>query len=140
MKEVYFGCAIRAGREDQPFYSGIVNIIGQGAVVLSEIFGDSDLMSSQHQELTEDQIYLKDMHWLTRAAGAIFEVTVPSLGVGYEIRAAEDMKKPVLALYRPKVDKRLSAMIAGNPAIEVVEYSVVEELEKPVKEFLAQIP
>ena len=39
------------------------------------------------------------------------QVTVPSLGVGYEIGRAVAMGKQVLCLYRPQEDKLLSAMI-----------------------------
>lgn len=38
--------------------------------------------------------------------GLVSEVTVPSLGVGYEIGRAVAMKKPVLCLYRPQEGKR----------------------------------
>ena len=35
----------------------------------------------------------------------VAEVTQPSLGVGYEIGRAVDMKKPILCLYRPQEGK-----------------------------------
>ena len=41
------------------------------------------------------------------------EVTVPSLGVGYEIGRAVAMGKNVLCLYRPHDGAILSAMIRG---------------------------
>ena len=52
----------------------------------------------------------------------VAEVTVPSLGVGYEIAVALAHGIPVLALFRPEEGRRLSAMIAGAPGVQVAEY------------------
>jgi len=52
----------------------------------------------------------------------VADVTAPSLGVGYEIGIAETLGKPILCLYRRRLGKRLSAMIAGNRRLTVMEY------------------
>jgi hypothetical protein len=52
------------------------------------------------------------MGWLDQAAAVIAEVTVPSLGVGYEIAYALHARAiPVLGLCR--AGTRLSAMLTG---------------------------
>lgn len=40
------------------------------------------------------------------AAVLVAEVTQPSLGVGYEIGRAVDLKKRILCLFRPETGKR----------------------------------
>jgi hypothetical protein len=77
-----------------------------------------------------------DLDALNKADAIIAEVTSPSLGVGYEIAEAKNLKKPVLALYRPQSDRRLSAMVAGDPNVRVVEYQAVSELKESIVDFL----
>ena len=76
------------------------------------------------------------MEWLQSADAVIAEVTTPSLGVGYELGIAEKLKKPVLCLYRPSEDKRLSAMVKGNKIFTCKEYNNFTEIKLHVDEFL----
>lgn len=135
MKKVYFACSVRGGRVDQPFYEKIVEIIKQHAEVLSEAFIDKNL-TSQGMPKPAREIWETDIAMLKSADAIIAEVTNPSLGVGYEVAKAEEQGKPILCLYRPQKDRSLSGMIAGNPKIRVIEYENVEELEKPIRDFL----
>jgi len=67
------------------------------------------------------------MAWLSACDVLVAEVSMPSLGVGYELGCAVALKKPVLCLYRPVSTRPLSAMIAGNPNIQIAEYFSIEE-------------
>ena len=69
----------------------------------------------------------------------IADVTVPSLGVGYEIGFAETLNIPILCLYNPKNKKPLSAMITGNKNIIWKEYSSFEDAQMLIKNFLSNI-
>lgn len=136
MKRVYFACSIRGGRDDQAIYQEIVDIIKTNAVLLSELFADKSLSAQGHTNLTDQEIYNRDIDWIKEADYVIAEVTNPSLGVGYEISTAEAMNKPVLALFRSQTDRRLSAMIAGSPKTRVIEYTNPSELKGKIKDFL----
>jgi len=63
--------------------------------------------------LTDKQIHDRDLEWLKKSDIVIAEVTIPSLGIGYEIGRAVEMGKTILCLFRLSTDKRLSAMIEG---------------------------
>ncbi len=139
MKKVYFACSIRGGRNDQPVYEEIVSLIKTDAIVLSEIFGDKSLTQDGHSNLSDRQIWVRDMAWLKEADAIVAEVTNPSLGVGYEIAKAEEMGKPILALHRIIPGKRLSAMVAGSSKVKVAEYQNVAELKSTISNFLAKI-
>ena len=68
----------------------------------------------------------------------VAEVTVPSLGVGYEIGRAVAMGKQVLCLYRPQEGKLLSAMIRGmdnEAGLRVFDYTL-EEVDGIFQRFL----
>jgi hypothetical protein len=64
----------------------------------------------------------------------IAEVSAPSHGVGRELCFAQHVKKiPILALHLPEID--VSAMISGNPYLQLVSYTSVEEGKQRVDEF-----
>lgn len=138
--KIYFACSIRAGRTDQPIYAEIVETIKQaGATVLSELFGDAELMSNAHQALSKAEIWAKDLAMLREADGLIAEVTNPSLGVGYEIARAEELGKPILTLYRPSPERSLSAMIGGNPNVQLVNYVSASETQTIIEDFVRKL-
>ena len=54
---------------------------------------------------------------------SVAEISVPSLGVGYEIAYATRIRQiPVIALYRRTFTQRCSAMIAGDPGVRLIQY------------------
>lgn len=136
MKKVYFACSIRGGRDDAELYGKLVETIKKHATVLTEIFADQKL-TSQGMNKPVREIWKIDTAWVREADAIIAEVTNPSLGVGYEIAKAEEWGKPVLALYRPNSERKLSAMIAGSPKVATVEYSELIEAEQAIATFIA---
>jgi hypothetical protein len=136
LKQVYFACSIRGGRDDQAVYAEIVVGIKHHAIVLSELFADQNLTSAGHEALSEQEIWHRDLGWVKQADVVIAEVTNPSLGVGYEIAKAEEWGKPVLVLFRSSSGRKLSAMIAGSPVVQLVEYETADELEPVIQAFL----
>jgi hypothetical protein len=139
MKKIYFSCSIRGGRQDAAIYKEIIKIIKPKAVVQSEVLASSKLTQRGSNGNVQD-IYKKDSEWLADSDAVIAEVTNPSLGVGYELARAEHLNKPILALYRPQPDRRLSAMIAGSPKIQVMVYENADDLETVIQAFIAGLP
>lgn len=135
MKKVYFACSIRGGRADADYYAELVQTIKKYADVLTEIFADKKLTAEGMASPTGD-IWSNDIQWIGQADAVIAEVTNPSLGVGYEIAAAEKMGKPILCLYRPVGGKKLSAMISGSPGATILEYNSVASAEHAIAAFL----
>lgn len=137
MKDIYFACSIRGGREDAAQYADLVNHIKTKANVLTEIFADKKL-TSQGMNLPNDEIWQRDMDWIKQADAIIAEVSNPSLGVGYEISKAEALKKPILALYQKERTNKLSAMIAGSKdGTLVVNYKKLEEAKQAIDNFIS---
>ncbi len=125
--KIYFGGSIRAGRDDQLIYHQLIQGLRGHGTVLTEHVGDPELTELGDDGPSDQMIYQRDMAWLAEASLMVAEVTIPSLGVGYEIGQAESRGIPVLCLYREQDGRKLSAMIAGNPNVTVTEYSTVEE-------------
>lgn len=65
------------------------------------------------------EIYTRDIDWVTKCDRLVAEVSTPSLGVGYEVCYALQLGKPVLCIYGKTVNT--SQMILGNnhPNIQV---------------------
>jgi 2'-deoxynucleoside 5'-phosphate N-hydrolase len=136
MKKVYFACSIRGGRDDAEIYESLVGAIRPHAVVLTEIFADQKL-TPQGMNKPAPEIWETDLAWVREADVLIAEVTNPSLGVGYEIAKAEEWGKPILALYRPSPERKLSAMILGSPHVTNHEYATLEEAAGIITNFLS---
>ena len=134
--KIYFAGSIRGGREDWAVYQELIENLGRFGQVLTEHVGDPDLPDYGENVLPDEEIFQRDMAWLQEADSIVAEVTTPSLGVGFEIGRAELLGKPVLCLYRQKEGRRLSAMIAGNPKLQVRVYESMEEAVALVEEFL----
>ena len=81
-------------------------------------------------------IYNRAMTWLNESDLVVAEISTPSLGVGYEIGKAEDLRKPILCLYRPAEGRELSAIIDGNNNIELKEYSSLYDATQHIQNFM----
>lgn len=138
MKQVYFACSIRGGRDDAAIYGELVQVIKRHAHILTEIFADTKLTTAGIVAPVGD-IWSNDIRWIGQADAVIAEVTQPSLGVGYEIAKAEKMGKPILCLYRPTLERSLSAMIAGSPNATIFEYRSLQTAEHGIASFLHTI-
>lgn len=137
MKKIYFACSIRGGRDDADTYRRLVEYIKKSAIVLSEIFADGKL-SASGMNLPSQEIYTKDTTWIKEADAIIAEVTNPSLGVGYEIAYAENLGKPILALFRDDGARKLSAMIDGAPGVTNNIYGSIDEAFGAIDRFLLE--
>lgn len=136
--KVYFACSIRGGRDDADIYGDLVVIIKKYAEILTEIFADKTLTVAGMQKPAGD-IWSNDIKWIGEADAIIAEVTNPSLGVGYEIAKAEKMGKPILCLFRPEGERKLSAMIAGSPSATTFEYTDMLSAEHAIATFLGNL-
>jgi hypothetical protein len=126
--KIYFAGAIRGGREDSAIYHHIVSMLTRYGTILTEHVGDPNL-DVRGEELSDQQIYDRDLEWLRSCDSLVAEVTKPSLGVGFEIAKATEWGIQVLCLYRPSESRSLSAMIAGCDKVTVETYRSVDELD-----------
>lgn len=123
--KIYFGGSIKGGRSKVEDYKKIVDYLKTIGTVLDEHVADLNLQSSG-ESITSTEIYNRDVSWINECDILIAEVTVPSLGVGYEIGYAESLNKRIICLYQN--DESISAMIKGNNSITHISYDDVDEL------------
>ncbi len=132
--KIYFAASIRGGRADQKIYAGIISLLKKYGKVLTEHVGSPEILPIGELHLSDEQIFKRDSGYMEECEVVIAEVTTPSLGVGYEIGRMEG-KKPILCLFRPQEDRRLSAMFAGNNRLKVISYGSLADVEAALEEF-----
>ena len=137
--KIYFAGSIRGGRDDVLLYAELVTYLTTFGEVLTSHVGDPGLDIFGDEGISEEDIYRRDMGWLDQADLVIAEVTTPSLGVGYEVGAAEARGKKMLCLFRDTGQRSLSAMIAGNPALELEVYATVADAKAHIATFIAKL-
>ncbi len=108
------------------------------AQVLTEHLGDDQEIETKDRILTDVQIHDRDMDWVRESDLVVAEVTIPSLGVGYEIGRAIELGKPVLSLFKKGSGFYLSAMIGGSEGVSMVHYEHIGELADPLEMFISE--
>jgi hypothetical protein len=136
MNKIYFAGSIRGGRNDHLLYKHIISHLQGYGEVVTEHVGDEAISQSGEDNMSDREIYDRDLAWLTSSAVVVAEVTTPSLGVGFEIARAAGLHKKILCLYRVPADRKLSAMISGCPEVTVAEYRDIEDVKQIIDDFL----
>lgn len=89
--------------------------------------------------MSEQEIFERDIGLIEESDLLLAEVTVPSIGVGYEVCHAIHKGTPVICMH--KRGANVSSMVLGNiyDKIMVVEYSDVSELETIIMDSIDSI-
>ena len=120
MTKVFMSGSMRGGRRLLDTYKFILEVLlSSGAEVLSQHVA-RDTIFEEEQGMSEAEIFMRDMGGVERCNCLVAEVTVPSIGVGYEICHAVGLGKPVLCVYEEGA--KASAMVLGNKGVVANSY------------------
>lgn len=136
--KVYFACSITGGRDDEGIYQTIVEtLLAEGHEVPTAYLASPKVIALEHV-VDPEEVYRRDIEWITASEALIAEVSTPSHGVGLEIGYALSIGKPVLFCYREGV--KVSKMITGNTStgLEVKAYTTPDEAKQVVHQFLRE--
>ena len=136
--KIYFAGSIRGGRDEEDNYMELIHHLATFGEVLTEHVGSKGIDKSELIN-TDQYIYERDIDWLKKSDVMVADVTVPSLGVGYEIGFAEQLNIPILCLFNPKNKKSLSAMVSGNRKIINKEYQSINDAKLVLDNFFANL-
>ena len=130
---IYFAGAIRGGRQKVEDYAKIVEVLKEYGNVLTEHIANPkvDIFG---EKLSAQEVYMRDVEYLKENDILFAEISVPSLGVGYELAYAESIGKPVICMYDENFN--VSGMIRGNQNFKMITYSKIEELLKNIRNIL----
>lgn len=134
----YFCGSITGGRQLAHTYQKIIEMIGEFGQVLTEHLGNDNEIETRDRVLSAKQIHDRDMDWVRQSDLVIADVTLPSLGVGYEIGRAIEFGLPVLCLFKSDTEFRLSAMIEGSEGVEMFEYTDPASCRLPIERFISE--
>ena len=134
---IYFSGAITGGRADVGQYRRFVDRLETAGFRVLAGAVAAEHIGAAGETFDPCAIFTRDLGWLDACDLLVAEVSTPSLGVGYEIAYARYSRGiPVVCLYRPAFTKRCSAMISGDPGIELIEY---EEVDAAMPQLLESI-
>ncbi|MGB8218141.1 MAG: nucleoside 2-deoxyribosyltransferase [Candidatus Methanoperedens sp.] len=132
--KIFFAGSIRGGRGMLLEYKQIIELMKKsGHDVVSEHVASVKLEEAESR-LTEDEIFLSDIRFIDECDCLVADVTVPSIGVGYEICYAVSKGKRVVCIY--KEGTNASAMVLGNRGVTTIPYVTMEGLEKSLALYL----
>ncbi|MCK4993369.1 MAG: nucleoside 2-deoxyribosyltransferase [Bacteroidales bacterium] len=134
---IYFCGSIRGGRGLAKTYERMIKMLESYGKVLTEHLGSDEVIKAKDRVLSDKEIHDRDLQWIVESDLLVAEVTVPSLGVGYEIGRAIEMGKPVLCLFKQDSEYTISAMIAGSDKVEMKYYQSLEEVKDLFKAFFS---
>ena len=129
----YFAGAIRGGREKLDIYIKINELLEKYGEVLDKHVANPNVDTMEKNNSLEE-IYNRDINWISECDVLIAEVSTPSLGVGYEISYAEKLGKRIICIYDESI--KISAMIGGNKYFEIIKYKDSDELLSKLEEKL----
>ena len=125
--KIYISASIYGGRQKIEIYKKIIEKLEEFAEVLNRNVIEEDVI--EKEAFQDDNDIFEDLENKMRDADLILaEVTVPSLGVGYEIGFADMIGKKVLAIYDLNDVEKVSTMIRGNKRIKLIGYHKIEEI------------
>ena len=135
--KIYLSGAIRGGRQLQQTYENILDyLVKNNHEVLTHHVASKNVLEIE-KKMDDKEIFTQDINWLNDCDLVIAEVSIASLGVGYEIAYSLGRKIPVLAVYDEAYNP-ISAMISGNTSsfLSVNSYSSVSQLLDIIESFL----
>ncbi len=131
---VYLACTVRGERGGVAAGRAICQQLQRhGHEVLTTHLLAEDVDRAE-AELTEQQVYRRDLDWLSRCDVLVAEASGSSYGVGFEvgflIGRARETKQRVLLVYDAARRHAVSRLIVGNcdDACTTFAYSSIDEL------------
>ncbi len=134
--KIYFAGSIRGGRDYAELYAKIITELQTYGVVLTEHIGLANVFEVEKHK-TDTDIYNTDINWLKESDVIITDVSVTSMGVGYELGYASSMNKKVMCLLDNNKPNNLSAMINGDKSFKICTYNSLDDIKKELMIFFS---
>lgn len=135
--KIYFSGSIYGGRQKLETYKKLVNELKKYGEVLDPEVADDNVLIDEEKQCDKD--IFENLEKQINKADLIFaELTVTSLGVGYEIGYADKSNKKIIGIYDSTVIPKISTMLRGNKRLKIIPYTdinkIINNLESIIKE------
>lgn len=133
--KIYVSGSIYGGRQKIETYRTMINALELYGEVCDKQIIDEDVLKKE--EYQDDETIFNILVEDLKTADLVFaEVTVPSLGVGYELGFADQLGKKIVAIYDLNMIDKVSTMIRGNKKIKLIGYHNISEIVDSLDEIL----
>ena len=127
---IYLACTVRGDRRGLNAARAIAELLARiGHSVLTPHLLADDVDAAE-AVLSEGDVFVRDMHWLTIADLLIAEASGSSYGVGYEVGyvlgGAEQTGQRVLVVFDAALRPGLSRLITGNSHAACTTYGYAD--------------
>ena len=133
--KIYVSGSIYGGTQKIDTYKIMIDELEKYGEVLDKQI--ADINTIENEKYQKDEEIFEDLERKIMMADIIFaEVTIPSLGVGYELGFADKIGKKIIAIYDENYTKKVSTMIRGNKRIKLIPYKDMKEICKDMNQLL----
>ena len=134
---IYFSGSIYGGRQKLEAYKKLVKELTKVGNVLDEEVADDNVLIRE-ESISDKDVFESLVDRLKRADLVFAEVTVPSLGVGYEIGYADKTNKRIICVYDKTVTPKLTTMLRGNNRLKIIPYTNINEIINNLENILKE--
>ena len=133
--KIYMSGSMYGGTQKIETYKILIKELKKYGEILNDNIADENAIAKEVFQ-KDEEIY-NELENKLRIADLVFaEVTVPSLGVGYELGLADQLKKKTIAIYNQTMTKKVSTMIRGNKRITLIPYTDISEITNNLDKIL----
>lgn len=133
---IYMSGSIYGGTQKIETYKILINNLKKYGEILNDNIANENTIAEEAFQKDED--IFADLVAKMHTADIVFsEVSIPSLGVGYELGLADSLDKKIIAIYDKEYVDKVSTMIRGNKRIKLIPYhnlnEIIDNLEEIIK-------
>ena len=134
---IYFSGSIYGGRQKLDSYKKLVQKLAKFGTVLDPEVADDDVLV-QEESSSDNDIFESLVDRLSQADLVFAEVTVPSLGVGYELGYADSHNKRIICVYDKAITPKITTMLRGNNRLKIIPYTDINEIINNLENILKE--
>ena len=134
---IYFSGSIYGGRQKLDTYKKLVKELAKYGTVLNEEVADDNALVKE-ANVSDKDVFESLVNRLKQADLIFAEVTVPSLGVGYELGYADSQNKRIVCVYDKTVTPKVTTMLRGNEKLKIIPYTDINEITNNLENILKE--
>ena len=135
--KIYVSGSIYGGTQKIDTYKILIEELEKYGEVLNKEIADPNTIANEVYK--KDEYIFKDLEEKLIIADVIVaEVSIPSLGVGYELGFSDKLNKKIIAIYDKNYTEKVTTMIRGNKRITLIPYQRIEEITNNLDKLLVE--
>ena len=134
---IYFSGSIYGGRQKLDTYKKLIKELAKFGTILDEEVADDNVLVKE-ANLSDNDVFESLVNRIKRADLIFAEITVPSLGVGYELGYADSQNKRIICVYDKNVTPKVTTMLRGNKKLKIIPYTDIDEIINNLENILKE--